>query len=82
MQMLGGSGVRSGRHRGAASADKGEMKTATLAFDDGATTIDLHAADEQAHRIRHDDIWANFNIDTIGCLVPNEASDIIADPRR
>jgi hypothetical protein len=37
----------SGRHRGAASADKGEMKTATLAFDDGATTIDLHAADER-----------------------------------
>ncbi|TFZ60494.1 hypothetical protein E4V01_04175 [Methylorubrum sp. Q1] len=82
MQMLGGSGVRSGRQSGAASADEGEMKTATLAFDDGTTTIDLQTADEQAHRIRHDDIWANFDIDTIGCLVPNEASDIIASPRR
>jgi ABC-type iron transport system FetAB ATPase subunit len=42
----------------------------------------LHLAFVQAHRIRNDDIWANFDIDTIGCLVPNEASDIIADPRR
>jgi hypothetical protein len=43
--MLGGSGVRSGCPRDAASANEGQMKTATLAFDDGATTIDLQAVD-------------------------------------
>ncbi|MEE7457451.1 hypothetical protein MPAR168_04330 [Methylorubrum populi] len=64
------------------STEKGEVETASLPFDDGTGTIDLQAGDRQPNRIRDNDIWADFDIDTFGCCIPNQTANITASTGR